>query len=76
MYTMYTIYTMLTEVANPLGKPHKTQQKRDSREAIATPLRKQKTQKQKSVHIDQGVRGRAHVWASLSLIIACFSYFW
>ena len=68
MYTIYTICTMLTKVANPLGKPHKTKQKRDSREAIATPLRKQK----KNVHIDQGVRGRAHVWASLSLIIACF----
>ena len=45
MYTMYTIYTMLAEVANPLGKPHKTKQKRDSREAIATPLRKQQKTK-------------------------------
>ena len=43
MYTIYTIYTMLTKVANPLGKPHKTEQKRDSREAIATPLTKHKT---------------------------------
>ena len=77
MYTIYIIYTMLTKAANPFGKPHKTKQKRDSREAIATPLRKHKTkQNEKSVHIDQGVRGRAHVWASLSLIIACFSYFW
>ena len=79
MYTMYTIiytiYTMLTKVANPLGKPHKTNQKRDSREAIATPLRKNKT-KQHEKNVDQGVRGRAHVWASLSLVIACFSYFW
>ena len=45
MYTIYTIYTMLTKAANPFGKPHKTKQKRDSREAVATPLRKQKAEK-------------------------------
>ena len=39
------MYTMLPKVANPFGKQHKTKQKRDSREAIATPLRKQKKTK-------------------------------
>ena len=50
MYTIYTTYTMLTKVANPFEKPHKTKQKWDSREAIATPLRKHTTkQNEKSV---------------------------
>ena len=58
--TSYTIHTLCTHYvhyipyahrgANPLGKPHKTNQKRDSREAIATPLRKHTTkQNEKSV---------------------------
>ena len=46
---MYTTYPMLTEVANPLGKPHKTKNKREIVGAIATPLRKPKTTKQKKV---------------------------
>ena len=49
---MYATYPMLTEVANPLGKPYKTNNKRDSREAIARPLRKHKTK-----HNEKSVQG-------------------
>jgi len=73
---MYTKYTMLTKVANPLGKPHKTKLKRDSRGHSNTIEKTKNNKTKKSVHTDQGVRGRAPVWASLSLMIACFSYFW
>ena len=70
---------MHTKVANPLGKPEKNKKhQRVLPKSIAKPSRKQKkTKKTKDLSnygggVGQGVG--VHVWASLSLIIACSLY--
>ena len=64
-----------TKVANPLGKPKKPKKTKAPSQKHSKTIEKTKKNKKTKDLSNYGGRGGAHVWASLSLIIACFFVF-